>query len=116
MSIDIKDHRKFVDGKLKEAMEKEEAKPVVLLEQRTVANETGEPHLDKLMRALAAQIEKDDAHSVDVAIKGMGNVNPDALRLHQNEYFYTKGKLDGLMFAMKLPEQIIMEEKGSTTH
>jgi hypothetical protein len=118
MSVDVKDHRKFLEGKLKDADKLQAEKPKPLLEQRAIASETGDPRLDKMLRAVAAMIEKDDAHIMDVSIKGMAQLNPDAMRLAQAEYFYTKGRVDALQAVVKIPEQIILEERGieQTTH
>lgn len=109
MSIDVKDHRKFLEGKAK-ALEAE-ARPVMpLLKQIEIAKETGDPRLDKMLRAIGALIEEKDAHSIQVALKAVGCVQDDMIRLQQFEFFYTKGWLDALKATAALPAQILTEE------
>lgn len=109
MSVDIKDHRRYLEGKLKEV---QDATPV-LLEQTGITNETGEPRLDKMLRAIAVCKERDEKHATDIALKGIGCVQDDMLKLQQFEYFYTKGKVDAFTEVSKVPEAILAEEKLS---
>lgn len=118
MSVDVKDHRKFLEGKLKEAEEKRQAQPP-LLEQVESPITIGDVHLDKMLRTLQAGVEKHDKHATEVALKGIGCVQEDMLRLQQFEFFYTKGKIEALKEAMLIPEQIMAELKvpaGSAVH
>jgi len=112
VSIDVKDFRKFREGKLTEEALK--AEPRRLLDQvESEAANTGDAHLDKMIRGMQALIEKYDAHAQAVATKGIGCVQDDMLKLQQFEFFYTKGQSDALKGALLLPEQIIAESKGA---
>ena len=118
MSVDVKDHRKFLEGKLKEAEEKAQNRPP-LLEQVESPLTVGDTNLDKMLRTLQAGVEKHDKHANDIALKGMGCVQDDMIRLQQFEFFYTKGKVDALKEAMLIPEQIMAELKvpaGTAVH
>lgn len=112
MSIDVKDHRKYLEGKLRDADELEARKPGKLLEQAAVASETGDPRLDKMLRVLQASKEQAEKHAQAVALKGIGCVQDDMLKLQQFEFFYTKGKVDAFTETALIPAQIILESNA----
>lgn len=115
MSLDIKDHRrhlKAVDDKLEA---EEAAKPKVLLEQRKVADETGDPRLDKLMRIVAANIEEADKHMTQAALVSVESLDEKQVALMKREYAFTKGLIQAYQEVLKIPAQIIVEERGNPT-
>ena len=112
MSIDIKDHRRYLERKLIDTDKLDAKQSAPLLQQIEIAKETGDNHLDKMLRALAAKDEEADKHATSVALKGIGCVQDDMLKLQQFEYFYTKGKLDAYADAATIPEKIMLEERG----
>lgn len=115
MSVDVKDHRKFLRSVEEKEKEAELEQPKHLMEQRTVANETGDPRLDKLMRVVAAQMEAADAHSIKSAMEGMGCLKDEMIRLKQLEVAFTKGRIVAYTEVLSIPAQIIMEERGSSS-
>jgi hypothetical protein len=110
MSVSVNDHRKFLEGKLKEQEAQDAVKPVALLDQSEAVS-VGDQNLDKLLRVLQNDADKHDKHAHDIALKGIGCVQDDMLKLQQFEYFYTKGKVDALKEAMLIPAQIMAELK-----
>ena len=114
MSVDIKDHRRYQESKLKDT-DKLGAEPQkALLPQAEVAGSTGNDQLDKMTRVIQSFKERDDKHATEVALKGIGCVQDDMLRLQQMEYFYTKGKVDAQAEILLVPAQIILESKTFT--
>ncbi len=113
MSVDARDHRRFLEGKLKDADKVAAERQKPLVEQRPVAKETGDARLDKMLRAIEALRETAATHATAVALKGIGCVQDDMLRLQQMEFFYTQGQKDAFEKVALLPAQIILEEAGS---
>lgn len=111
MSVTIKDHRKYSEAKLKQVTDASEKK---LLEQEAISNDTGDANLDKLARAVMALKLKSEDHAKGVALKGIGCVQDDMLKLQQFEYFYTKGRIDFADEVLKLPAVILFESKSNT--
>lgn len=112
MSVTVKDHRRHLQS-VEENKEAEQEPTRPLLEQRSVANETGDPRLDKLSRTVAALMEKADAHSVKAALEAMGCIKPEMMLLKQLEFAFTKGRLIAYQEVLSIPAQIIMEERGN---
>jgi len=112
--MDIKDHRRYVEGKLAESIKTAEAKvsdkELLAQVESTVAN-TGNEQLDKFIRNIQDSLDKHEEHAKDVAFKGIGCVQEDMIRLQQFEYFYTKGRVDMCKELMLVPERIIAESK-----
>lgn len=109
MSVDIKDHRKFVEGKLR-AVEADEKQPLLPQAESTEPS-TGDDKFDKLIRCITELSKVDEEKAKAVAIKGMGCVQEEVFRLQQFEYFFTQGKIQAFKEAMQLPSQIIAEAK-----
>ena len=110
--MEIKDHRKFLEGKLKDADKVLKEEPVRLMEQEPIENSTGDQNLDKMLRGIEALKKAVDAHATAVALKGIGCVQDDMLKLQQFEYFYNKGKSDAFKEVSLLPAQILLEAKS----
>ncbi|MGH9429087.1 MAG: hypothetical protein ACRD2L_22625, partial [Terriglobia bacterium] len=84
----------------------------VLIEQATSADaNTGHEDFDKLIRALAVNIEAMEKMASDAAVKAAGAFQDHLIRVCQFEYMYHKGKADGLKEAANLPLQILNEKK-----
>lgn len=112
MSVTAKDHRRFVDGKMTETVE---LKPAPLLEQAASdAANTGDPRLDKLIRVIAAELKKHDAHLVEVGEKCARSIEDSAVRLMQMEYAYTSGAKKAFETLTELAQRILKEEEGPT--
>lgn len=113
MGIDVKDHRRYAEGKLAESIQAAETKVAheLLQQVETVDANTGNPQLDKLVRAVQALLETSDTHANDIALKGIGCVQEEMIRLQQFEYFYTKGKSDAYKEVVQIPAKIIAESK-----
>lgn len=109
MSIDVKDHRRYIDGKKNEEV-KEEQIPRSLLKQVEIATETGDPRLDKFLRVIASRIEEHDARCVTLALEAAACIEERLFRLKQGEYFFNKGIVEVLKDMAKVPAQIISEE------
>lgn len=118
MSVDVKDHRRYAEGKLAESVKAAEeriaAKSLLPQAPSEVAN-TGDVRLDKLVRAVTELLNKSDEHAKDIAFKGIGCVQEEMIRLQQFEYFYTKGKSDAYKEVVQIPAQIVAESKPTLT-
>lgn len=112
MGVDVKDHRRHLQ-KVEDEKQAEAAQPKPLLQQVEIAKETGDPRLDKLMRAVAAEIEKCDAHAVAVALELAACIKDDMIRLKQMEFAYTKGLIQAFKTAIDMPAKILLEERGN---
>lgn len=115
MSIDIKDHRRYAEGKLAEsvrAAEEKLAQKALLPQVDSKDATTGDEHMDKLLRSVQASLDKYEEMAKNIATKGIGCVQEELIRLQQFEYFYTKGKCDALKEVALIPAQIIIEAKG----
>jgi len=114
MSVDIKDHRRYADGKLAESLKQAEQKvaQAKLLEQAhsEVAN-TGDERLDKYARSIQDLLNKAEAGCNAAALKGITCVQEDLVRLQQFEYFFLKGQVEILKKVLEIPAQILVEEK-----
>ena len=110
--MEFKDHRRHVAHLQDTDKVAEPAKP--LLEQVAVESETGHPLLDKLLRAVQAKLEVTDKHATEVALKCVGCVQEDMIRLQQFEYMYNKGKVDAYKEVSLIPAQIILESMSNT--
>ena len=115
MSVDIKDHRRYVEGKLAESIlaaeEKLQKQKDLLPQAESELANTGHAELDKLIRAVQDLLDKSDLHAKDIAFKGIGCVQEEMIRLQQFEYFYTKGKSDAYKEVAQIPQRIIAESK-----
>ena len=113
MSITANDHRRYADSKLaEEAALAAEAPGAPLMGQAASAEATtGDDRLDKMVRAMQALIDALALKTADIAVKAMGAPTHDMVTMCQREYWYNKGKQDTLLELVKLPAQIIMEEK-----
>ena len=108
MSVDIKDFRRFVEGKAEEAP----VRPAPLLQQADSAlATTGDDYLDKLIRVLEAKVVSLEAEAASIAAKAVGCVPEEMFRLAQCEYMYVKGKVDGYKDAAQIPARIIAESR-----
>lgn len=114
MSIDVKDHRRYAEGKLAESIKAAETKlaEAALLPQvdSEVAN-TGNEQLDKLIRVVEDLCSKIEPHVTDLAHKGMGSVQDELFRMHQIQYAFAKGQLAAYEEVKKIPARIILESK-----
>jgi len=114
MAVDIKDHRRYVDGKLAEAEQvaaEKVAQQALLPQSPSDLAVTGHDQLDKLIRTLQDLLNKSDEHAKELAFKGIGCVQEEMIRLQQFEYFYTKGKSDAYKEVAQIPARIIAESK-----
>ena len=114
MGVDVKDHRRYAEGKLAEsvqAAEEKVAKQSLLLQSSSEGAITGDAHLDKMVRVFQDLLNTSDEHAKDIAFKGIGCVQEEMIRLQQFEYFYTKGKSDAFKEAMLIPARIVAESK-----
>lgn len=114
MSVTVNDHRKHIEGKARQAEAELAAAPKPLLPQVGVAEETGDAHLDKLARIVTALRDGHEKHAQAVALKGIGCVQEDMLKLQQFEYFYEKGKVDFANKVLSLPAEILLESTTGT--
>lgn len=114
MSIDINDARKYFKQKEEEQAAQEAKQPLVhgMLRQVEIAHETGDPHLDKLLRVIASKMEEISALSQQFANEAMHTVNADKQKQKQMEFMATQGALKVLMEIAQVPAQIIAEAKG----
>ena len=117
MSVDITDHRRYVAGKLAESVKKAESeiakKDALLSQAESESANTGNPLFDKLLRTVQDSLNKSEEHATNIAIKGIGCVQDDMLKLQQFEYFYTKGKSDAYREIALIPARIIAEAKST---
>lgn len=116
MSIDVKDHRRYQEGKLaeahKEALARIEEKSKVLLPQAPSEQaNTGNEQLDKFVRNIQENLDNFDKHATNVALKGIGCIQEDMIRLQQCEFFYNKGRVDMCKELLLVPAQIVAESK-----
>jgi len=115
MSVDIKDHRRYAEGKLAESLkvaEEKVAKQDGLLTQAPSAHaNTGNEQLDKLSRAVQALHDKAVEYQKDMALKGISCLQEEAIRLNQFEFYYTKGQAFAYEEVLKMPERILAESK-----
>lgn len=109
MSIDVKDHRKYLEGK--EAKENLQKSEVLLAQVASETANTGDPYFDKLIRTLEALIKGGDDAARDLACACAGAVQADMGRLKQMEYMYVRGKVDGYKEAALIPARILAEAK-----
>lgn len=115
MSVDVKDHRRYVDGKKVEEKERERPEPPKhLLKQVEIAQETGDPRLDKFLRTIAAKIEEHDARCVTIALEAAASIDEKLFRLKQGEFFFNKGIVEVLKEMAQVPARIISEELPSS--
>ena len=113
MSVDIKDHRRHLHAVAENAAKQEaEAPPQHLLQQVEIAQETGDPRLDKMLRAIAHIIEEKDKHALALATQIAALVPVDALKLKQMEFAFTQGIIVACKEIAKIPAQILIEERG----
>ena len=113
MSVDIKDHRRYAEGRLAESIKKAEAKLTSpLLEQaESTAASTGDAHLDKLARSVQELLNKAEENAKAVALKGIGCVQEDLFRLQQFEYFFLQGQVEAYKQTLLIPQRILAEDK-----
>lgn len=109
MSVDVKDHRRYVDGKVNEE-QKAEHRPKPMLQQVEIATETGDARLDKVLRHIAAKIEEHDARCVKIALEVAMCFDEKTLRVKQGEFYFNKGIVAILQDLAKVPQSIIDEE------
>lgn len=112
MSVDIKDARAYFKKQAEDAAVKKETSGG-LLQQVEIAQVTGDPRLDKMLRTIAAKMEEVSKLSQQFANDAMRCVNQDQLRQKQMEYMATQGALKILMEVAQIPAQIIAEETGN---
>ena len=114
MSVDVKDHRRYAEGKLAEAIKAAEAKVAdreLLAQKESEQACTGDEHLDKLIRVVQSSIGTAETHLSDVATQSIHMVQADAILASKCEYFFTKGRLAAYKEVVGLPAQILAEEK-----
>lgn len=109
MSVTVKDHRRYVDGKVNE--EQEDTRPKQLLQQVEIAKETGDPRLDKMLRHIAAKIEEHDARCTKIALEVAMCFDDKMLRVKQGEFYFNKGIIAILTDLAGVPQSIINEEQ-----
>jgi hypothetical protein len=112
MSVDAKDAMALFEKRQQERAQRE-AKPRPLMQQVEIAQETGDPHLDKLLRHIAAKIEEVSNLSQQFANEAMRLVDPNAQKAKQLEYMATQGALKVLMELAQIPAQIVAEAKST---
>jgi hypothetical protein len=111
MSVDVKDHRRYLEGKQAEVvMDNGQTEPLLPQVQSELAH-TGDPYLDKMLRAIEALIVDQEKLCIDTARKGIGCPQEDMFRLAQCEYMYICGKVEGLKEAAKIPARILAEAR-----
>jgi hypothetical protein len=115
MSVDVKDFRKYTDGKLAESIkaaeEKVAQKPLLEQAESTLAA-TGHPELDKLLRSIQELVNQAEAGKLQVAASAMDIVPEEGLRVRQFEYFFLKGMLQAYKNVSEMPARIIAESKS----
>jgi hypothetical protein len=116
MAVDIKDHRKFVDHRTAEMKAEAAVREQALLAQAPSTHEVGDERLDKLVRVVQEKLNVTELHLIDTAHKGMGAFKEDIRMICQLEYMFHKGKTAAYQEIQLLPAQIVMEEKGASTH
>jgi vacuolar-type H+-ATPase subunit H len=113
--IDVTDHRRYAEGKLAEsiqaAKESADAQHGLLAQADSLAANTGNVYLDKLVRSVQDLLNTSEEHAKDIAFKGIGCVQEELIRMQQFEYFYTKGKSDAYKEVVQIPARIIAESK-----
>jgi hypothetical protein len=117
MSITANDHRKYLDVKAAEeaARAVEKAMPPLVQQAESAAATTGDDRLDKLVRGIQDMINKLEESLPQIAAKGMGAIPADMMKLVQMDYMHTHGKLVALQEIIKLPAQIMLEERPAPT-
>lgn len=114
--IEASDHRRFAEGKMAEHVKKAEervaAQKALLPQSPSELANTGDAHLDKLLRSIQDLLNTADEHIQAIATKGMTCVQDDMIKLQQFEYFYTKGKSDAYKEVAQIPARIVAESKG----
>lgn len=109
MSIDVKDHRRYLETKHEHAAPD---KPAPLLEQvNSDLAATGEPYLDKLIRAIEAKVQTHEEHAQEVAFKCAGCAKVEVTTMLQFEFMYTKGRVDAYKEIAQMPAQILAEAR-----
>ena len=119
MSIDVKDHRRYAEGKLAESIKaaaEKVAERELLDQKESVQACTGDEHLDKLIRVVQSSIGVVETHLSDVATQSVHLVQAEASLASKCEYFYTKGRLAAYKEIVALPAQILAEEKPTPLH
>jgi hypothetical protein len=114
MSVDVRDHRRYLEGKASEEPQERSA-PKSLLQQVEIAKETGDPRLDKLLRVIASRIEESDKNCIKLGLESASCIEEKLFRLKQGEFFFNKGILEGLKELAKVPQQIIDEETPASS-
>jgi hypothetical protein len=114
MSVTVNDFRKHREQKDAEETAKAAEKVVSSLLEQTASPDatTGDDRLDKMVRALQAVIDALTPQLNDIAHKAMAAPNHDMLDMCRREYWFKKGQQVTLQEAIKIPAQIVMEEKG----
>lgn len=121
MSVDVKDHRKFLEGKLKEEEARKAETKALLPQKESELATTGDEKFDKLIRALESMVTDCEKVANDAAVMCAGCVQEDMVRLKQFEFYYNKGHVDAFKKVMSIPAQILAEAKatvpsGTTVH
>ncbi len=114
MSIDVNQAMEHFK-KRQEERSKEQPAPRAnpMLQQVEIAQETGDPRLDKMLRHIASKIEEVSALSQQFANEAMRLVDPNAQKAKQLEDMATQGAVKVLLEIAKVPAQILAEEKLS---
>jgi hypothetical protein len=115
MSVDVKDFRRFVDGKAaEEAAIKEFERPMLQQEEGPPEYMTGDPKLDKMVRVLEDNIQAATAHLNDLSHVVCSTVSVDMKQKLTLEYMLAKGMLEAYKAVQKLPAAIMAEQKRVT--
>ena len=117
--IDVKDHRRYAEGKLAESVKAAEDRLAernkeLLPQAPSDQAVTGDDHLDKMIRAIQGLHNTVEKHLTEVATTAIHSVNEMASRAAQCEYFYSKGKRDAYAEVVQIPARIVTEAKASS--
>lgn len=110
MSVTAKDFRRFVEGS--EAREEGYPRtPVKLMEQSaSQVPDTTDERLNKLIRILQSDIDKQEENLTKLSQAAMLATNPEQKLQMTYTYFITKGIAEALKGVQQLPARILEEE------
>ena len=111
MGHDVRDFRRFVEGKASEESAKREVEKPLLPQEETQEGLTGHPEFDKMVRIIQSNIEAAENHLNQLARATMVQVNADMKQKMTLEYMLAQGMVEAYKAIQLLPAAILKEQR-----
>ena len=102
------------DLELDKAKEREHNVELYKQEMSDASRLTGDPRWDKFLTQLQPMLKEAKQIFEESKERGITQVQDEAIKVCQFKYWYEKGRIEALTFAMSLPQKIVEEYKVET--